>query len=198
MGNEGVNEARAATHSREATLEAHWPSISTGSRKVERVSKKGRSGRRRECIGAAVAAALAVLLDATPTAGADTPTLSETAIREAIVGHTLDGHYGHGVTWTETYRQDGGLDYREAHVSATGRWSFRPGNVFCTFYDPGPAGTLPGGCWLVVRTSANCFEFYAADQAPIEPEDGSAPPLRWNAQGWRRDTPSTCNEKPSV
>lgn len=141
---------------------------------------------------------LGALAVAAGRASADPPYLTEAEIRAAIVGHTLDGHYGNGVTWTETYTTGGRLAYRETSRAAVGQWSFRPGGVFCTFYDPGSADTLSGGCWLVVHSSANCFEFYAADAAPREPEDGSAPPLRWNAQGWRRDEPSTCTEKPSV
>lgn len=127
------------------------------------------------------------------------PYLSEGSIREAIVGHTLDGHYGNGTTWSESYQSDGGLDYREARRAAHGKWSFRPGNVFCTFYDPSPTGSLSGGCWLVIKSSANCFEFYVAGEgAPVESDEGLSTPTRWNAQGWRRSQPSTCNEKPAV
>ncbi len=128
------------------------------------------------------------------------PYLSEEAIREAIVGQTLDGHYGTGLGWSEVYGKDGRLDYDEVGGRrATGRWSFRPGGVFCTFYDPGPAGHLNGGCWAVLKTSANCFEFYVAGGGPpAESEEGLSPPLQWNARGWRRGEPSTCGEKPSV
>lgn len=128
------------------------------------------------------------------------PYLDEAGIRKAIVGHTLDGHYGNGVTWTEVYGKDGRLDYREVGRQAAGNWHFRPGDVFCTFYDPSPFPGLNGGCWLVLKTSANCFEFYVADEtAPAAPaEEGAPEPGRWNAQGWRRGEPSTCGEKPVV
>lgn len=141
---------------------------------------------------------LGVLLAATPVAS-HAPYLSEAAIREAIVGQTLDGHYGNGMTWVETYQADGRLDYREASRAAKGAWSFRPGGVFCTFYDPSPSGTLSGGCWQVLRSSANCFEFYVAAETPsFDAEEGMPAPSQWNARGWRRGEPSTCGEKPSV
>jgi hypothetical protein len=145
------------------------------------------------------AAVVLVAAAAGGLAHAQSPYLAEDAIREAIVGHTLDGHYGNGVTWSEAYLSDGRLDYREATRNATGQWSFRPGNVFCTFYDPSPTGSLGGGCWLVVKTSANCFEFYVAGAGgPADSEENLPTPTRWNAQGWRRGEPSTCNEKPAV
>lgn len=146
---------------------------------------------------------LALLVAASVLAGpalALPPYLSEEAIREAIVGQTLDGHYGNGVTWSEVYAANGRLDYREpGGRRATGDWSFRPGGVFCTFYDPSPGGTLTGGCWQVLKTSANCFEFFVAgEMPPSDGEEGMTTPTPWNAQGWRRGEPSTCGEKPAV
>jgi len=144
-------------------------------------------------------AALACASLASVAVNAQTPYLSEEVIRSAIVGQTLDGHYGNGVAWSEVYKPDGGLEYREAHRAAKGKWSFRPGNVFCTFYDPSPTGNLGGGCWLVVKSSANCFEFYVAGAGgSVDSEEGLPTPSGWNAQGWRRSEPSTCNEKPAV
>ncbi|MDX2205504.1 MAG: hypothetical protein NW223_22330 [Hyphomicrobiaceae bacterium] len=145
-----------------------------------------------------LAGALAAIL--APQALAAAPYLSEAAIREAIVGQTLDGHYGNGITWSEAYLADGRLDYRETGGrNGTGRWSFRPGDVLCTFYDPAPGGSLVGGCWLVLKTSANCFEFFLSSGGPpADSEEGLAAPLAWNAQGWRRGEPSTCAERPAV
>lgn len=151
------------------------------------------------CRLAIILAGLATLL--TPThARATKPYLSEAAIREAIVGQTLDGHYGNGVTWSEAYMADGRLDYKEAGGrDGTGHWSFRPDDVFCTFYDAAPGNTLVGGCWQVLKTSRNCFEFYLANgPPPRDGEEGFQAPTAWNAQGWRRGEPSTCQEKPAV
>lgn len=143
--------------------------------------------------------ALALTLALSGAAGAQTPYLSESEIRGAIVGQTLDGHYVNGLPWSESYLADGRLDYREASRAARGAWSFRPGNVFCTFYDPSPEGSLGGGCWLVLKPSANCFEFYiAGGGSPADSDEGVTTQSRWNAQGWRRGEPSTCTEKPAV
>lgn len=130
----------------------------------------------------------------------DPPWMSEAAMREAFIGRTLDGHYGNGVTWTETYLENGRLDYREPTRSAVGNWYFR-GHVFCTFYDaPPPMPPLNGGCWTTLKVSANCYEFYLAGLTPDPPYEDGAPGMaqRWNARGWRADQPSTCQEKPSV
>ena len=90
-------------------------------------------------------------------------------MRAAFIGKTLDGHYGNGVAWTETYLADGRLDYRESARRAVGTWHFR-GHVFCTFYDPAPAQPpLNGGCWTAIKASANCYEFYLAGLAPEPP-----------------------------
>lgn len=149
--------------------------------------------RRAGVIACALAAGVAT------SAVAQMPYLAESEIRADIVGHTLDGHYVSGLAWSEAYLADGGLDYREPRRAAKGTWSFRPGNVFCTFYDPSPEGNLGGGCWLVLKPSANCFEFYiAGGGAPADSDEGVTTQSRWNAQGWRRGEPSTCTEKPAV
>ena len=137
--------------------------------------------------------------------------MSEEAMRADFAGQTLDGHYGSGTTWTETYFADGRIDYRESNRTAQGHWHFRGGVVFCTFYDPPYSPAFVGGCWQVIKIGANCFEFYSAGaQLPgrrpddegakdNQDEDGLAPqPLRWNARGWRTSEPSTCPDKPSV
>lgn len=126
------------------------------------------------------------------------PWMSEAAMRAAFIGKTLDGHYGNGLTWTETYFGDGRLDYREPGRRAAGRWHFR-GNVFCTFYDPAqPFPPLNGGCWTTLQAGANCYEFYVAASGTGPDLEEEAPAGRWNARGWRRGEPSTCHDKPSV
>jgi hypothetical protein len=135
-----------------------------------------------------------------PAPALDDPWMTEEAMRSAFIGKTLDGYYGNGLTWTETYLGDGRLDYRESARRATGRWHFR-GHVFCTFYDPPlPEPPLSGGCWTAIKTSANCYEFYLAGLSPEPPfeDDASGMGRRWNARGWRQEEPSTCSEKPSV
>jgi len=146
-------------------------------------------------------AAVGILLLATmPAVRALDAWMTEDAMRAAFIGKTLDGHYGNGVTWTETYLDSGRLDYRESARRAVGTWHFR-GHVFCTFYDPSPAQPpLNGGCWTAIKVSANCYEFYLAGLAPEPPFADDLPGMsqRWNARGWRQEEPSTCHDKPSV
>jgi len=128
------------------------------------------------------------------------PWMTEEAMRAAFIGRTLDGHYGNGVSWTEAYLANGRLDYREGQRQVAGSWYFSPPHVFCTFYDPPDRPALTGGCWNTIQISANCYEFYLADLAPREPDEGDRGEwaLRWNARAWRQDAPSTCQEKPSA
>ena len=137
---------------------------------------------------------------AAPALAFDDPWMSEEAMRKAFIGKTLDGLYGNGLSFRETYFAGGGLEYRERERQAIGRWHFR-GHVFCTFYDP-PAQRPPlnGGCWTAVKTSANCYEFYLAGLSPEPPFEDATRGMadRWNARGWRTEEPSTCGEKPSV
>jgi len=146
------------------------------------------------------AAAGGLLLVTMPAVHALDAWMTEAAMRAAFIGKTLDGHYGNGVTWTETYLDNGRLDYRERRRRAVGNWHFR-GHVFCTFYDPSPAlPPLNGGCWTAVKTSANCYEFYLAGLTPEPPFADDTPSMAqgWNARSWRQDEPSTCHDKPSV
>jgi hypothetical protein len=122
--------------------------------------------------------------------------MSEAAMRGAFIGRTLDGHYGNGQTWTETYFANGRLDYREPLRGAVGDWFFR-GQVFCTFYDPGQAHALSGGCWHALKASTNCYEFYLATDGDDLGSDETGVAPHWTARGWRRGEPATC-EEPSV
>jgi hypothetical protein len=148
-----------------------------------------------------LALAAASLIGAgSPVPATTSPWMSEAAMRAAFIGKTLDGHYGNGLTWTETYFDNGRLDYRERERRAVGEWYFR-GHVFCTFYDPvQPRPPLAGGCWTTIKSGANCYEFYLAglgrDDA-VEDDTGGMI-RRWNAQGWRQGEPPTCQAKPSV
>jgi hypothetical protein len=140
-----------------------------------------------------VAAALTSIATLLPAQAAGW--MSEAAMRWAFIGRTLDGHYGNGQTWTESYFANGRLDYREPLRGAVGDWFFR-GQVFCTFYDPGQVHALSGGCWHALKAGANCYEFYLATGDDLgSDETGVAP--HWTARGWRRGEPATC-EEPSV
>lgn len=149
---------------------------------------------------ARIALTSGILLAGAPAGSALEAWMTEAAMRSAFIGKTLDGHYANGVAWTETYLDNGRLDYREGARRAAGNWHFS-GDVFCTFYDPPPAQPpLNGGCWTAIRVSANCYEFYLAGLTPEPPSADDLPdmPQRWTARGWRKDEPSTCHDKPSV
>jgi hypothetical protein len=123
--------------------------------------------------------------------------MSEADMRTAFIGKTIDGYYASGLAFSETYRADGRLDYREPARRAEGQWHFR-GAVFCTFYDP-PYLPLVGGCWSVTRLGANCYEFHAFDRAAGQPREDDLPNAKsWTARGWRQGEASTCEAKPSV
>jgi hypothetical protein len=114
-------------------------------------------------------------------------------ITAAFSGRVVDGYYVDGVTFTEAYERDGRIDYREAGRQLAGRWSV-VNDTFCTIYDTSPTG----GCYRVVHTSENCFEFYflARDEREAaRPDPGRS---SWTARGWRRDQRSTCADAPTV
>jgi hypothetical protein len=144
-------------------------------------------------------AALGMLACASPAlaAGAGGAWMTESAMRAAFIGKTLDGHYMDGLQWTETYDPDGRLDYKERIRAGVGYWIFR-GRVFCTFYDPGQG--LNGGCFNAMQTSANCYEFYVAGLSGREADEeaGPGPMGRWVARAWRRGEPATCEPRPTV
>jgi hypothetical protein len=141
------------------------------------------------------AATAALAIAVTHGTAANIQWMSAEAMRQEFVGKTLDGHYGNGTTWSESYANDGRIEYRERARMARGSWSFR-GPVFCTFYDSQYRPQFQGGCWLVLKTGPNCYEFYVAPSD--EPDAVERVPRRWNARGWRNDVPATCKESPSV
>jgi hypothetical protein len=119
--------------------------------------------------------------------------MSEAELNRAFAGKTIDGHYESGVTFTETYRRDGTIDYREESRQLAGRWSLVNG-TFCTIYDTSPTG----GCFRVHQVSRNCFEFYYQARTETEarrPEQGRP---GWTARAWRTSDPATCKEMPTV
>jgi hypothetical protein len=142
--------------------------------------------------------ALAVTLLVTPTADAEPPAaeqaewMGEAEIRAALAGAAIDGHYASGRTFTESYRADGRLTYREPARQSQGHWSVQSG-AFCTIYEGDPTG----GCYRVRRVGPNCFEFYfvarTEEQARQDPRDPS-----WTARGWVNSQPATCRDGASV
>jgi hypothetical protein len=139
-----------------------------------------------------IAALLVAALVASPAAA--TPRwMGDLDLRLSFAGRAIDGHYASGLTFTESYLENGRLDYREPNRQMAGRWSIVAG-TFCTLYDVSPTG----GCYRVRRESDNCYEFYYV--APDENEAASSDTNRgsWTARAWVTDRPSTCRNQPTV
>jgi hypothetical protein len=119
--------------------------------------------------------------------------MDEADIKQSFSGVEIDGVYVDGTKFTESYDGTGAIMYRDTRKAMTGRWSV-VNNSFCTLYD----GTVTGGCFKVVKVSANCFEFYflAATEEETAATDPGRP--RWTARGWNKKHPATCDEKPVV
>lgn len=154
---------------------------------------------RRRCAGrtssAQVAGCAIVAVCAGMFAGsatADDQWMSEDAMRQTFAGVTLDGKYGSGRPFTETYDKDGRLEYRGVEAVIGGRWSVKAG-TFCTIYD----NDSTGGCFRVKQVAGNCYEFYfvARTEAQAQAEPGSP---AWTARGHVVGKPGTCAEQHNV
>ncbi|MCE7027420.1 hypothetical protein [Jiella avicenniae] len=134
--------------------------------------------------GRAEATSLALYPD---PAGAMTPG----ELQRTFAGQDLDGYYSaDGGAWSEVYRFDGSLSYRDAADQTSGRWSVN-GDRFCTTYDD---EALQEACFLVRRRSDNCYDFY--DTGENFRPTASAAAIRngadFAARAWRRAEASTC------
>ncbi len=111
--------------------------------------------------------------------------MNSAEILAALPGMTMTGSYADGVKFTETYHSGQRRSaYQDDRGSDTGNW-FEKDGLFCTFYV-----SLQGACFKVVRTGANCYEYYVA-----EGQDGikSEPDAHWNSVGWDQAKPSSCD-----
>ena len=132
---------------------------------------------------------LATAVAAQPAAG----WMGDDDINMAFAGVTINGVYGDGMKFTESYSETGRIAYHDPRKAMTGRWSV-VNKSFCTLYDD----YVTGGCFRVARHSANCYEFYflTGSESEAARPDPSKP--SWTARGWDRAKPATCDEKPSV
>jgi hypothetical protein len=119
------------------------------------------------------------------------PWMSEQELSATFAGHTIDGHYPGGRAFTETYASSGRVDYRDDLKATGGRWSITDG-TFCTIYDNDPTG----GCFRVLRSGPNCFEFYFVARTEEEARQPRSPD--WTARGWLTGESSTCTEGQNV
>ena len=113
------------------------------------------------------------------------------ALTALFVGKSWEGIYADGDWWQESYFVSGRLSYSDAaHPQAGGDWFVRD-DLICTYYDDG----LNGACFVTIRRSENCFDFYPVPEGGREPEAPAADiaaGYSWSAQGSRADRPSTC------
>ena len=115
--------------------------------------------------------------------------LTETEVRNELLGLTVDGEYQDGKAWRERFNTDGTSIYEQDGETAKGTITFRSGRM-CFSYADG----FSGGCFEVWRRSFNCFDFYSTNTdgtigaTPNQRRNGIA----WTARAWRSDTPSTC------
>ncbi|MCB1521438.1 MAG: hypothetical protein KDJ37_12800 [Hyphomicrobiaceae bacterium] len=118
--------------------------------------------------------------------------MSEADMRGAFAGITLEGRYGNGRPFSESYGRDGRIAYSERGRVVGGRWSLENG-AFCTIYDRDPTG----GCYRVKRVGANCYEFYfiarTEEQARHDPRAPS-----WTARGSVTGQAGSCAEESTV
>lgn len=139
------------------------------------------------------AAALALLatLAAAPPTGAVEKWMTEDELRTAFSAKTLDGHYRDKRTFSETYRADGSLRYRDEMRASNGHWSVTAG-TFCTIYDEDPTG----GCFRVHREGVNCYEFYYVARTEEQAKEPGTP--SWTARAWLASEKSTCVDGANV
>lgn len=119
--------------------------------------------------------------------------MSGDAIRAEFSGRDLAGIYPNGNRWTETIAADGTTDYREGPKHWRGKW-WVEAREFCFSYPPPGVG----GCFRVVRVSANCFELYDFSSQAGSKEDPPWLGNLWNGRMWHTDRPTTCEDRPSV
>jgi hypothetical protein len=115
-----------------------------------------------------------------------TPSELETTFKDK----ELTGEYASGRSFSETYRADGGLRYRDDMRESGGHWSVS-GGTFCTIYDDDPAG----GCFRVQRSGDNCFEFYFVARTEDKTPGPDARDPDWTARAWFADRTSTCKKR---
>lgn len=138
-----------------------------------------------------VAAFVSWLSVASAPAGAVRAWMQEAQIRVELTGVQLSGIYPSNVTWREVIHPDGRSDYEEGNERRPGQWTVS-GELFCFVY------ALPqqGGCFRIVKHSANCYELYTASIGGLAP---SPPPpaslMSWNGRMWREASRNTCEEK---
>jgi hypothetical protein len=147
-------------------------------------------------LAAIIAAPTIALADRTPRLpppNAIAPWMTEGAIRATFAGKTIQGHYANGTAFTEEYRADGAIDYREHDKTQAGHWSLQ-GNAFCTIYHR----WATGGCYRVRQVSDNCYEFFFVARTEFEAANRMTTRPSLTARAAVADRTATCEERPAV
>ena len=113
-------------------------------------------------------------------------------ILKELTGVKLAGIYPSNVAWTEVIAGDGTSDYEEQGQHRRGRWTVA-GELYCFEYQL----AIHGGCFRIVKHSANCYELYTASlggHMPATPPPATS--MAWNGRMWRDAERTTCNEAP--
>ena len=97
-----------------------------------------------------------------------------------------------GQRFTERYLLGGQLEYVEDGNVMTGRWSVTEGTL-CTIFDTDPTG----GCYRVVRSGRNCYEFYFVSLEEAAPGAPGVQP-DWTARGAVDGQIDACKEGAQV
>jgi hypothetical protein len=119
--------------------------------------------------------------------------MAESELSGTFGGKTIQGHYASGAQFTEIYRADGGIEYRERSRQYAGHWSVQAG-TFCTIYQSDPTG----GCYRVRQVSENCYEFYYVARTEFDAANDVTIRPSWTARAAVADRPATCDERPAV
>lgn len=118
--------------------------------------------------------------------------MQQAEILAELTNLKITGLYPTNVPWSEQINPDGTTDYFEGNERRPGRW-YVQGDLYCFAY------ALPhqGGCFRIVKQSANCYELYTASIGNVGP---AVPPpanaMAWNGRMWREAEPGTCGDKP--
>ena len=118
--------------------------------------------------------------------------MSNEEIQKTFSGVTVEGRYGNGRPFTESYEESGRLSYNDTNRTSEGNWSIQTGTL-CTIYDTDPSG----GCFRVKKVGGNCFEFFfvarTVDKAHSDPVRPS-----WTARGSVAGQPGKCADEQTV
>lgn len=148
------------------------------------------------CLAAIIAAPTNTVADPAPGlphSDAIAPWMTGDAIRSTFAGKTIQGHYADGTAFTEEYRADGAIDYRERDKTQAGHWSLQ-GNAFCTIYHR----WATGGCYRVRQVSDNCYEFFFVARTEFEAANRLTTRPSLTARAAVADRTATCEERPAV